>query len=712
MLTTQILYSACAAVYVALPAIIALRSRHLTGWLLVACCLVTAGWAAANAVPLAPGWSGLPGALDLLRAFVWYGFVLHLYGRFVPSNRAGRAFTTAGAIAAVIAVAAVVLESQYGVARPSILSPGIMARLGIAICELLLIENLYLNLPDHYRWHVALPCVLLGALAGFDILLCADLVLFQQASVSLIGAHVVAIIIVAPPLAAAAARDRRWRTDLQLSRTVVFHSASLILSGAVLLALSLAGEVFRYFGAGQGLANWGWMAEFSMFFAALIGIGMLLTSGSARSRLRRTVVEHFFARRYDYRQQWLDCIDTLSATKSQGRTALHSRVIRAMADVVDSPNGALFLRDDGVGAFQWSGSWNMPASAAVPSAHPVVAAMSGGNWIAVLDGPDSLGGTAGARAPPLDQIGRLWLAIPLMTGDQQIGLVLVGPPRAPFRLDQEVFDLLRIVGREVASFVAEQQATRILLQTRQLHDYGKRFAFVAHDIKNVSSQLSLLLSNAERHLANPAFQRDMLETVGASVQKITALLRRLDAPTADQAPMALAPVPRLEALLATYRRVHRAAVSLEHDGSAAMLAISPDAFDTAVTHLLNNAIEASDGSPVLVRVRHEAQQVVIDIVDKGCGMTLEFIRDQLFQPFGTSKRQGSGIGAFQARELLREGGGDVQVTSAPGAGTTMRLVLPRADTPEYSEAVERATKIGAPMDADGLLLTETGNTGP
>ncbi len=692
MPTKQILYGACAAAYLVLPAFIAVRSRHRTGLLLIACCLATAAWAAVNA--LAPdGWPVLPGALDHLRALSWYGFVLHLYGRFVPSGRARRAFAAAGVVA-VLAAAAAVAEGRYGVARPSILSLGIMARLGVAVCELLLIENLYLNLPDHSRWHVALPCVLLGGLACFDIMLCADLVLFQQASVSLTGAYAIATIIVAPPLLAAAARDRRWRAGLQLSHTAVFHSATLILSGAVLLALSAAGEVFRQLGA-----DWGWMAEASMVFAALIGIGLLLTSGSARSRLRRTVVEHFFARRYDYRQQWLDCIDTLSATKSQGRAALHTRVIRALADVVDSPNGALFLRDGGAGAFQWSGSWNMPASSSpVPPDHPLVDAMRGGHWIAVLDDPENV--VAGTRGPPLDQLGRLWLSVPLVDGDQQIGLVLVGPPRAPFGLDQEVFDLLRIVGREAASFVAEQRATRVLLQTRQLHDYGKRFAFVAHDIKNVSSQLSLLLSNAERHIANPEFQRDMLETVGASVQKIAALLRRLDAPAADRAPAALAPVPRLEALLATYRRVRRTALRLEHDESTATVAISPDAFDTAVTHLLNNATEASAGMPVRVRVRHEAQQVVIDIIDRGCGMTSEFIRDELFQPFGTSKRQGSGIGAFQARELLREGGGDVQAISAPGAGTTMRLVLPRADM------LCHAAPPGERADARGFALAE------
>ena len=689
MPTEQVLFGACAAAYLVLPACIAVRSRHRTGWLLVACCLVTAAWAGINAVPPSPrSWQVLPDALDYLRALSWYGFVLHLYGRFVPSGRAGRAFAAAGVVAALAAAAAVAMENRYGVPRPSILSLGIAVRLGVAVCELLLIENVYLNLPDHYRWHVALPCVLLGGLACFDMVLCADLVLFQQASASLTGAHAIAVIIVAPPLVAAAARDRRWRPGLQLSRTAVFHSATLILSGAVLLALAAAGEAFRHFGAG-----WAWMAEASMGFAALIGIGLLLTSGSARSRLRRTVVEHFFARRYDYRQQWLHCIDTLSATKSQGRAALHTRVIRALADVVDSPNGALFLRDGGAEAFQWSGSWNMPACSPVPPDHPVVAAMRGGGWIAVLDN---------SSGPPLDQLGRLWLVIPLVDGDQQIGLVLAGPPRAPFELDQEVFDLLRIVGREAAGFIAEQSATRVLLQTRQLHDYGKRFAFVAHDIKNVSSQLSLLLSNAERHIANPEFQRDMLQTVGASVQKIAALLRRLDAPAADRVCAALTPVPRLEALLARDRRVRRTALLLEHDGSTATVAISPDAFDTAVTHLLNNAIEASE-LPVLIRVRHEAQQVVIDIIDKGCGMTSEFIRDQLFQPFGTSKRQGSGIGAFQARELLREGGGDVQAISAPGAGTTMRLVLPRADTPGHAAPgrppLERA-------DARGLALFE------
>ena len=122
-------------------------------------------------------------------------------------------------------------------------------------------------------------------------------------------------------------------------------------------------------------------------------------------------------------------------------------------------------------------------------------------------------------------------------------------------------------------------------------------------------------------------------------------------------------------------------LALEHDGSTATVAMSAEAFDTVVTHLLNNAVEASGGAPVRLRVRHEARRVVVSIADGGPGMTAEFIRDHLFRPFRTSKREGTGIGAFQARELLREAGGDLLVDSRPGAGTTVHLVFARADAP-------------------------------
>ena len=682
------LFTICSAAYATLATLIAIQARQPTNFLLAGSCLITAAWAGLAAVWPEADLDGVTGMVDLLRALAWYGFILYLYMRSAAGPKLQvRAFSAVAGLAGLLGLllaAQVYFGQRHGI---SVLSLPIALRLGLAVCELLLIENLYLNLPEHARWHVAVPCVLLGGLACFDILLCADIVLFQRASPALAGSRAVATLIVAPLLVIAASRGQRWDGQIRLSRSAVFHSATLVLSGAVLLSLGVAGEALRQLGA-----DWGWMAEISLVFAGLIGLGLLVSSRSARSVLHRTVVQHFFADRYDYRRQWLACIETLSGTGFDERAALHTRAIRTVADVVDSPRGVLFLREGQAGAFAWAGSWNMPAAAAIPPEHAVVQAMRGGEWIVTLErhGPEIAG------TPQFAPLGRVWLAVPLLHNTQLIGIVVVGPPRVPFRLDQEVFDLLRILGRQVATYIAEQRATQVMLQTRDLHDYGKRFAFVAHDIKNVSSQLALLLRNAEHHIANPEFQKDMLETVSASVQKISALLRRLETPATDRAPAALAPVPRLEALVSAYRRVRKAAVSLDHDGSTATVAISPDAFDTAVTHLLNNAVEASAGLSVRVQVRHEVGRVVIDIVDCGPGMTPEFIRDQLFTPFQTQKQGGSGIGAFQARELLREAGAELVVISEKGIGTTMRIVLARADEPD-------------PVASKGAVVIETGD---
>jgi putative PEP-CTERM system histidine kinase len=223
-----------------------------------------------------------------------------------------------------------------------------------------------------------------------------------------------------------------------------------------------------------------------------------------------------------------------------------------------------------------------------------------------------------------------------------------------------------------------------LSQTRQLREYSQRFAFVLHDIKNVSGQLSMLLTNAEIHADNPEFQRDMLATVRASVGKISRLLTRLQAERQESSHALITPGERLREVAELCHLTRDANVVLELEDGGAGAAIHPESFDAVVTHLINNALDAGGKTPVVVRMRQEPLSLVIDIVDQGPGMTPEFIRDQLFQPFASTKSGGHGIGAFQARELLREAGGDLLVLSKPRHGTTMRLLLPavRATAPE------------------------------
>jgi putative PEP-CTERM system histidine kinase len=313
----------------------------------------------------------------------------------------------------------------------------------------------------------------------------------------------------------------------------------------------------------------------------------------------------------------------------------------------------------------------MPAvTAPIPPGHPLVALFKDGDWIVQLEKQ--------AEADTwFPELSRCWVVLPLNHFGTLIGFIVLARSRAQFKLDREAYDLLRVVGREIASRVAEQRAMQALTQTQQLREYSQRFAFVIHDIKNVSGQLSMLLTNAEVYADNPDFQRDMLATVRASVGKITRLLSRLQAERQERDHALITPSERLRDLIDGFLMTTHRDIVLHDGGGSAGAAIDPDSFDTVVTHLLNNAIEASEADTAVdIDLRVEAAGIVVDIVDRGPGMAAEFVRDELFRPLRSTKDAGHGIGAYQARELLRDAGGDLLVISKPNAGTTMRLILP------------------------------------
>jgi putative PEP-CTERM system histidine kinase len=664
--TIVLLHGACALVYAVLAALILARPPiSRTGSWLAFACAITAVWAATFALSWQHPASRLVGWLEVGRAGAWYAFIFHLYRRSVAANeQIATAFKTMGLLAVLMLVCAPLVEWLAGPASPSVESVITAMRLGIAVCNVLLLENLYFNTPPDSRWHINLLCVALGGMFLYDLVLYADGVLFHRLSFALVEGRAPAIILAAPLIAVASVRNRRWAVDIHVSRDVVFHTFTLIGSGIFLLAIALIGELFRHVGS-----EWGSVVETSMIFAALLAIAVTLTSGSARSRIRSIVVENFFSNRYDYRREWMRCIDALTAPEAF--VALHKRAIRAAAEVVDSPAGVLFVRPPRDVAFQWAGSWNMPAvTASVPPGHPMVALFRDGDWIVGLEEHAD----AEAWFPELP---RCWVVIPLNHFGDLIGFVVLARSRAQFKLDREAYDLLRVVGREIASRVAEQRAMQVLTQTQQLREYSQRFAFVIHDIKNVSGQLSMLLTNAEVYADNPEFQRDMLATVRASVGKITRLLSRLQAERQERDHALITPAERLRDLIDMFQMTRRRDIVFDDHGGSAGAAIDPDSFDTVVTHLLNNAIEASDvNTSIEIALRVEAPGIVVDIVDHGAGMNAEFVRDELFRPLRTTKGGGHGIGAFQARELLRDAGGDLVVISKTGIGTTMRLILP------------------------------------
>ena len=473
----------------------------------------------------------------------------------------------------------------------------------------------------------------------------------------------IAAAFMAPLLALAMARNREWRVDIHVSRQVVFHTATLLASGCFLLAVAVVGMVLRKFGG-----DWGLVLQLAMLFGSIVVLATVLSSGSLRRRLKFLISRNFFTHRYDYRIEWLKFIELIS-DPSQAEE-LQVRIIRALAGFVDSPAGVLWSLSRGIG-YRPTAVWQLPAprEAKLATEEPFIAGFRDGSWI-----QERLPEATEGAWPFASQ--NAWLAVPLSYRREVVGFVLLDCLNHWAALDWEAFDLLRAAGRQAASYLAEERSTKVLRDSELLTEYSKRFAFVVHDIKNLASQLGLVVSNAKRHIDDPNFQQDMLRTIEDAVTRMNHLLSQLKAEAATRTPR-LADADEIVAAVAAALANGPVTIETRIDHEDCVVAIDPERLRSALTHLTQNAIEASrPGDCVIISTRRHPAHLVIDIVDRGQGMDDTFIRDELFLPFRSTKSGGYGIGAFQTRELIRMSGGDLEVISQRGIGTTMRILLP------------------------------------
>jgi putative PEP-CTERM system histidine kinase len=217
-------------------------------------------------------------------------------------------------------------------------------------------------------------------------------------------------------------------------------------------------------------------------------------------------------------------------------------------------------------------------------------------------------------------------------------------------------------------------------------------AFVVHDLKNIVAQLSLMLKNAERLHDNREFQQDMLLTVESSLEKMRRLMLQLRegaTPPGGSRGVELAPIVRR--LAANVKAQGRTLEITELERLATRG--HDDRLERVVGHLVQNALDATpaDGR-VWIQVTRYSGQVQLQVGDTGAGMSEDFVRNQLFRPFNTTKHSGMGIGTYESFQYIRELGGTMQVDSQPGTGTTITVLLPLFETQRGSDLMQQAPR--------------------
>jgi signal transduction histidine kinase len=232
---------------------------------------------------------------------------------------------------------------------------------------------------------------------------------------------------------------------------------------------------------------------------------------------------------------------------------------------------------------------------------------------------------------------------------------------------------------------------------------------LVHDIKNMGFRLQLLLSNLEEHYGDPEFKRSVRELLSSTIQRLDGIVGRYSArPDAVliKVRLDLNAVLREAAEGATRRGGERegeprrlAPISLAL-GSVPEVWGDPYYLGDALTSLVENAREAAaPGGRVVVRSFREDRKrprAVVEIIDNGAGMSADFVRDRLFQPFQTTKPDGVGLGMVTASEIVRLHRGTIRVHSQPGGGTLVRLKFPGSARQSEVEAAPPAPGAGEP----------------
>jgi putative PEP-CTERM system histidine kinase len=201
-----------------------------------------------------------------------------------------------------------------------------------------------------------------------------------------------------------------------------------------------------------------------------------------------------------------------------------------------------------------------------------------------------------------------------------------------------------------------------------------------HDLNNLIAQQSLVVKNAEKFRHDPQFVDDTINTIAHSVTRMRRLMEQLSSVT--KTPQSTK-VSLPDALQTAVRnsRAREPVPTLSFETRELFVKADAERLTVVFEHLIRNAQDATekDGAITITAGRQDSLARIV-ISDTGCGMSPEFVSQRLFRPFDSTKgSQSMGIGVYQAREYMGMLGGQLEVESTVGQGTTFSLRLPIAD---------------------------------
>jgi putative PEP-CTERM system histidine kinase len=530
------------------------------------------------------------------------------------------------------------------------------------------------------RWRVKFLIIGLGMIFSTQIYTLSQTLLFPSYNPAMTAVDSGALFIGCCLMAVGYSRSSFADLEVYPSQEALRGSMTILVVGAYLFVVGFLAEAVKFLG---GVGSFS--AQAFVVMLGVMGIAVLLVSDRFKTWRQRFVSRNFSRPQYDFRKVWEQFSQQLTGVfGSEQLCAATSRLIADTLNVLST--NILLLAPHQEQLVLISSTSRTGDSGAESELDPDASA-------SIIEGLEEIGEPFDldtCKFPWAESIRSLTpvqfphggnrFCVRLISGGQIIGLMVVSDRVNGLVYMQEELDLLKCIADELAARLASQNLTDALVQAREMEAFQAMSAFFVHDMKNAASSLNLTLQNLPIHFDDPEFREDALRGIAKTADRISKLTDRLGS-LGKKLDLELVEIDLNEIVQAVLADlVGVLGVEVKKDlRPLPKIMVDREQMRSVVTNLILNAQDAvlddrpSGVGTIWIETSHHGRKVELSVRDDGCGMSADFVKNSLFQPLQSTKKQGLGIGVFQARMIVEALGGSIKVDSVLGEGTTFRI---------------------------------------
>jgi signal transduction histidine kinase len=463
-------------------------------------------------------------------------------------------------------------------------------------------------------------------------------------------------------------RYKLFDVQVYIGRRFATSVVTVVISGAYFLALAAITYLARVFGLTYDSLTIAVLALFACFL--LIAV---LISGKAKRKLRQFIDENFYINRYDYRKEWRRYAELMARSATVGDLA--SNVVSSLCETTLAKKGVVCVYAN----CSTKASYGIMKELVDDGMLRELIALLTRDSILISKEPLLPNGGEDAQGTE----GSPWVRAAALLGTPRdpIGMIALGEKHMNAPYTEEDRNFIETVASQMTIALETLFMEEKMLESRQMESFTRFASFIIHDLKNAVGMLSLTAENAKKNIGNVDFQKDAIDTIERSVQKMRQLidsLKAFEAPVSitrtavDLGMLVKSVAESLKAIAAS------SAVVLEYGvESAGTIRADKDAMRRVLENIVLNAIEAVHGGGTVTMAVETPDNERVNVVvrDDGDGFDPDYLQHHLFSLFQSTKKGGLGIGLVLCKSIVESHGGRLYIESEPDRGSTVTVQL-------------------------------------